>query len=167
MTVPKSYDPIKAGCIDGSGDFLNDRAVLRAARATYRPNEKVRGDATRTIFVGRLNPSTEETTVRNFFERYGEVRNCRVVRDIVTGTSRRYAFVEFEHRGDAQKAAERAHHAKIDSSEIIVEMEMERVVPGWKPRRLGGGLGGDKRSGQLRFGGKERPFKEAKRRHGK
>ncbi|KAL5971189.1 U11/U12 small nuclear ribonucleoprotein 35 kDa protein [Taenia solium] len=32
-------------------------------------------------------------------------------------------------------------------------------LPGWKPRRLGGGLGGMKESGQLRFGGIARPFR--------
>ncbi|KAF1789687.1 hypothetical protein GQ600_13274 [Phytophthora cactorum] len=32
-------------------------------------------------------------------------------------------------------------------------------MKGWKPRRLGGGLGGKKESGQLRFGGRDRPFK--------
>ncbi|KAG6382513.1 hypothetical protein SASPL_108424 [Salvia splendens] len=32
-------------------------------------------------------------------------------------------------------------------------------MPGWIPRRLGGGLGGKKESGQLRFGGRERPFR--------
>lgn len=51
-------------------------------------------------------------------------------------------------------------------------MEYERILPGWKPRRygncfckvliifLGGGFGGRKESGQLRFGGVARPFKK-------
>lgn len=58
-------------------------------------------------------------------------------------------------------------------------MECERTLPGWKPRRLGllhsnalmysldgytgnlgGGFGGKKESGQLRFGGKDRPFRK-------
>lgn len=38
--------------------------------------------------------------------------------------------------------------------------ECERKLPGWIPRRLGGGLGGKKESGQLRFGGVERPFRK-------
>ncbi|KAJ4968306.1 hypothetical protein NE237_015007 [Protea cynaroides] len=32
-------------------------------------------------------------------------------------------------------------------------------MAGWIPRRLGGGLGGKKESSQLRFGGRERPFR--------
>lgn len=31
-------------------------------------------------------------------------------------------------------------------------------MKGWKPRRLGGGFGGKRESGQLRFGGAVRPF---------
>lgn len=48
----------------------------------------------------------------------------------------------------------------IDNSEIIVEREAERVLQGWKPRRLGGGFGGNKQSGQLRFGCRDRPFRK-------
>jgi U11/U12 small nuclear ribonucleoprotein SNRNP35 len=33
---------------------------------------------------------------------------------------------------------------------------------GFKPRRLGGGLGGFKESGQLRFGCRFKPFKSSK-----
>lgn len=52
------------------------------------------------------------------------------------------------------------HKEYIDGSEIIVEREAERLLPGWKPRRLGGGLGGRKESGQLRFGCRDRPFRK-------
>lgn len=52
------------------------------------------------------------------------------------------------------------NHRHIDDSEIIVDYEHERMLKGWKPRRLGGGFGGRKESGQLRFGGRARPFKK-------
>lgn len=48
----------------------------------------------------------------------------------------------------------------IDDSEIIVDNEHERRMDGWKPRRLGGGFGGKKESGQLRFGCHARPFQK-------
>lgn len=163
MSSLLEYDPIKAGCSDGSGDYIHDRAVLRAARSRYRPNKQVVGDPKKTIFVGRLNPLTKEESVKDYFSRFGSVNRCRLVKDMVTGMSRRYAFVEFNAASDACRAAERGHHAIIDSREIIVEMELERILPGWRPRRLGGGLGGNKKSGQLRFGGKETPFKRSNR----
>lgn len=48
----------------------------------------------------------------------------------------------------------------IDDCEIIVDYEHERRLDGWKPRRLGGGFGGKKESGQLRFGCRARPFRK-------
>jgi U11/U12 small nuclear ribonucleoprotein 35 kDa protein len=50
------------------------------------------------------------------------------------------------------------HKTMLDQSEIIVEFEAGRTMKGWKPRRLGGGFGGKRESGQLRFGGRDRPF---------
>lgn len=59
-----------------------------------------------------------------------------------------------------EKALREMHLEYIDGSEIIVEREAERRLPGWKPRRLGGGFGGRKESGQLRFGCRDRPFRK-------
>lgn len=53
----------------------------------------------------------------------------------------------------------------IDGRRILVDRECGRTVKGWKPRRLGGGFGGHKESGQYRFGGRSdggggyRPFR--------
>lgn len=47
----------------------------------------------------------------------------------------------------------------VDGKPIFVDFECERLLKGWKPRRLGGGFGGMKESGQLRFGGRDRPFR--------
>jgi U11/U12 small nuclear ribonucleoprotein SNRNP35 len=75
----------------------------------------------------------------------------------------------------------------VDDCEIIVDYNRQQLMPGWIPRRLGqlkwlivdvaiitidlepsdhfllspigGGLSGNKESGQLRFGGREKPFR--------
>ncbi len=47
----------------------------------------------------------------------------------------------------------------VDGRVILVEHERASVMKRWKPRRLGGGLGGRKESGQLRFGRRDRPFR--------
>ena len=39
----------------------------------------------------------------------------------------------------------------IDGRKIFVDWERSRGQEGWVPRRLGGGLGGKKKSRQLRF----------------
>lgn len=100
----------------------------------------------------------KQETLKQKFRRYGKIVNCRLVRDIVTGMSKQYGFIEFECSSDARKAVNNMNQSYIDDSEIIVDHEHERKLSGWKPRRLGGGFGGRKESGQLRFGCSTRPF---------
>jgi U11/U12 small nuclear ribonucleoprotein SNRNP35 len=83
----------------------------------------------------------------------------RLVRDIVTGFSKRYAFIEYKDMRTVKKVYEEANNAIIDGKKILVDYECERTMSGWKPRRLGGGFGGKKESGQLRFGCRDRPWK--------
>lgn len=161
----ETYHPIQAGSIDGTDILPHDNAVYRALLCSsiglYDPfgDPKVIGDPYCTVFVGRLSLLTTESTLRKAMSKYGRVKNLRLVRHIVTGASRGYAFVEFETERDMRHAYEEAHHSIIDDSEIIVDYNRQQLMPGWIPRRLGGGLGGKKESGQLRFGGRERPFR--------
>ncbi|KAG9447109.1 hypothetical protein H6P81_013237 [Aristolochia fimbriata] len=158
-----SYHPIQAGSIDGTDTLPHDNAIYRAllcqSAGLYDPHgdPKVIGDPYCTLFVGRLSRSTSEETLKKAMSRYGKVNNLRLVRDI--GASRGYAFVEYETERDMRRAYEEAHHSRIDDHEIIVDYNRQQLMPGWIPRRLGGGLGGKKESGQLRFGGRERPFR--------
>ncbi|CAF0710234.1 unnamed protein product [Brachionus calyciflorus] len=152
------YDPIICGSIDGSDEKPHDHGIIRSINSKYTPNKLVKSDPDRTLFVSGLNYETEEDKLRNYFKKFGTIKSLRIVRDVVTGFSRGYAFVEFKHRSDASKAHHESYKIVIDDRELKVEYELERKLKGWKPRRLGGGLGGYKQSGQLRFGGRYKPF---------
>ena len=133
---------------------------LTLFRADDASNDgKIAGDPLKTLFVSRLNHNTDEETLRGVFSKLGPVSHVRVVRDIVTGFSRGYGFVTFEHDSDFRRAWREAHRMYVDGVTILVEYERERVAKGWVPRRFGGGIGGKKESGQLRFGGRDRPFR--------
>eukprot|EP00268_Persea_americana_P063395 TRINITY_DN8220_c0_g1_i2.p1 TRINITY_DN8220_c0_g1~~TRINITY_DN8220_c0_g1_i2.p1 ORF type:complete len:253 (-),score=40.10 TRINITY_DN8220_c0_g1_i2:367-1125(-) len=161
----ENYHPIQAGSIDGTDILPHDNAIYRAllcsSAGLYDPfgDPKVIGDPYCTLFVGHLCHLTNEETLRKAMSRFGRVKNLRLVRDIVTGASRGYSFVQYETEREMRHAYEDAHHSMIDDSEIIVDYNRQQLMPGWIPRRLGGGLGGKKESGQLRFGGRERPFR--------
>lgn len=159
------YDAVRASSIDGMGTEPHDHAILRALQADYDASKdpKVRGSARCTIFVARLDFRTEEETLRKTFERFGPLHRLRLVRDVVTAKSRGYAFVEFEYEDDARAAYRAAHGLDIDGARILVDMERERRMEGWVPRRLGGGFGGKKESGQLRFGGRDKPWRQPAR----
>ncbi|GBP78869.1 hypothetical protein EVAR_81131_1 [Eumeta japonica] len=156
----EEYDPVKIGSIDGTDTVPHDRAIIRALNSEYTPNKLVRGNPECTVFVGRLNPRTTQETIEKEFSKCGRVVYCRLVREAVTGRSRRYAFVEFSRPENAERALRLMHREFVDGAELLVEREAERRLSGWRPRRLGGGFGGHRTSGQLRFGGVDRPFQK-------
>ncbi|XP_046341175.1 U11/U12 small nuclear ribonucleoprotein 35 kDa protein-like [Haliotis rufescens] len=156
--IADRYDPLKAGSIDGTDTEPHDNGIVRAMNAKYKPNKSVDGDPHRTIFVSGLDRQTEEDTLWTAFRDFGKIKKCRLVRDIVTGYSKGYGFVEFENEKDARAACNHGNKMTVDNREVFVDFECERNMTGWVPRRLGGGIGGNRKSGQLRFGGKDRPF---------
>ncbi|KAL4713573.1 hypothetical protein ACJJTC_006161 [Scirpophaga incertulas] len=154
------YDPIKIGSIDGTDTEPHDRAIIRALQSDYTPNRHVTGKSYLTVFITGLNSRTTQDTIYVEFSKFGKIVHCRLVKDIVTGKSKQYAFVEYESSSSVEKALSKMHNEFLDGSALVVEREAERRLPGWRPRRLGGGFGGRKESGQLRFGCRTRPFKK-------
>ncbi|KAK7115766.1 U11/U12 small nuclear ribonucleoprotein 35 kDa protein-like [Littorina saxatilis] len=158
--LDKVYDPLKAGSIDGTDEDPHDRAITRALATKYKPNKRVKGDPQLTLFVTRLSPNTDEETLYNSFRHFGKIQHYRLVRDIVTGFSKCYGFVEFDSEKALRNAYTEGKNMTIDDKEILVDYEHARTLKNWIPRRFGGGFGGKKESGQLRFGGRDRPFRK-------
>ena len=152
------YDPIMCGSVDGTDEKPHDHSAIRALNSKYKPNLKVKSDPEKTLFIGRINFKTSEEVLEKVFSKYGSIKSLRLVRDIITGFSKGYAFIEFKHRSDARYAHANAFKLKLDDRELLVEYEQERSLKGWRPRRLGGGFGGFKESGQMKFGGRYKPF---------
>ncbi|XP_054268979.1 U11/U12 small nuclear ribonucleoprotein 35 kDa protein-like [Macrosteles quadrilineatus] len=153
------YDPLKAGSIDGTDVVAHDRAVSRALASNYHPPPTT-NNPQNTVFVARLNRKTTEQKLLKVFSEFGKVKSCKLIRCLVTGESKRYAFVEYEERGGAMAAYRRGHKMRLDDAMLVVDFECEHLLPCWVPRRLGGGLGGKKESGQLRFGSRDRPYRK-------
>ena len=158
--LDKEYNPLMAGSIDGTDEEPHDRGISRAMASSYKPNKRVKGDPQLTLFVARLSPKTDEETLYNAFRQFGKIRQHRLVRDIVTGSSKCYGFVEFDSEKALWRAYTEGKTMTVDDVEILVDYEHERTLKNWIPRRLGGGFGGKKESGQLRFGSRDRPFRK-------
>ena len=110
-------------------------AAWEEGRAAYG------GDALKTLFVGRMNYDTTAWRLRCEFEQFGPIVEVNIVKDSETGRPRGYAFIEFERERDMYKAYEAGNGLKIDGERVLVDVERGRTVRGWRPRRLGGGLG--------------------------
>ena len=56
------------------------------------------------IFVGDLSPDLDTPQLRDAFMPFGEISDCRVVRDLQTLKSKGYGFVSFVKKADAENA---------------------------------------------------------------
>jgi len=109
-------------------------------------DEKVDSDPFKTLFVARINYDTSESKLKREFEEYGRIRSIRLVEDMKKNKPRGYAFIEFEKERDMHAAYKYADGKKIDGKRVLVDVERGRTVKGWRPRRLGGGLGNSRRA---------------------
>ncbi|ORX81013.1 RNA-binding domain-containing protein [Anaeromyces robustus] len=164
MWYLEEYNPLLAGSIDGTDTLPHDHGIVRAINSYYSLKKPVisslTSDSLKTLFIGRLNENTKEEDIKNVFSKFGKIKNVRIILDIVTGISRGYGFIEFESEKECKEAYKNGDNIKIDGQKILVDYERSRIMKNWIPRRLGGGFGGKKESGQLRFGSIDRPFKE-------
>lgn len=103
-------------------------------------DQKTTGDPYKTLFIAKLSYNTSEHKLKREFEMYGPVKKVRIVQD-QKGKPRGYGFVEFEKERDMRAAYKQADGKKIDGRRIIVDTEKGRASRGWRPRRLGGGIG--------------------------
>ncbi|KAF7316966.1 U1 snRNP 70K protein [Mycena chlorophos] len=116
---------------------------FKAAKEGYKPADDLEavGDPYKTLFISRLHKSAAESDLRREFETYGTIERVRIVRD-KKKRSRGYAFVVYERERDMKAAYKESDGLHIMGKRILVDVERGRTVRGWKPRRLGGGLGG-------------------------
>ena len=88
------------------------------------------------VFVGGLSWNTNDDTLRNAFEAFGQVEEAKVIQDRETGRSRGFGFVTFVDSDGVQKAISAMDGKELDGRTIKVNEAED------KPRGGGGGGGG-------------------------
>ncbi|MBK6731921.1 MAG: RNA-binding protein [Bacteroidetes bacterium] len=86
------------------------------------------------IFVGKLNYSTTEDTLRNAFEAFGQVDSVKIIMDNQTGRSKGFGFVEMPDNTQANDAINGLNESEIDGRSVVVNKA--------RPKTEGGGGGG-------------------------
>jgi len=106
----------------------------------------------RKLFVGNLVFSMGEAELKQLFEQKGGVESVTVMRDLDTGRSRGFAFVEMSADEAAQKAITELNGFAVEGRNLTVN----EARP--KPERRGGGGGGFRGNsrGGNRGGGRSR-----------
>ena len=93
----------------------------------------------KNIFVGNLDFSATDSSLRALFEPYGTVERVNVVTDRDTGRSRGFAFVEMTDAAQADAAIAALNGANLDGRALNINEA--------KPKTTGGGGGGFSRGG--------------------
>lgn len=68
------------------------------------------------LYVANIPKTIEENTLRDYFSPYGEVRNCKLVKDPNSGASKGVAFVHFSRRQEAEDAIAGLNSTRLPGS---------------------------------------------------
>ena len=99
------------------------------------------------LFVGGLSWGSDDESLRQAFEKFGQVSEAKVITDRETGRSRGFGFVTFASDSDAAAALSEMDGKELDGRTIKVNEAQER------PARSGGGGGGRSSGGGYGGGG--------------
>jgi RNA recognition motif-containing protein len=96
----------------------------------------------KNIFVGNLDFTATEASVRSIFEPYGAVDRVNLITDRDTGRSRGFAFVEMSDAAQADQAIAALNGAQLDGRALNVNEA--------RPKADGARSGGFRRDGGQR-----------------
>jgi len=79
----------------------------------------------RKLFIGGLHLETDDDSLRGFYEKWGEVVDCVVMRDPTTRRSRGFGFITFSHAHMVDECLAARPHV-IDSKQVDPKRAMPR-----------------------------------------
>ena len=93
------------------------------------------------IYVGNLSVDATDDDIKQAFSEYGEVEEVNVVRDMETGRTRGFCFVQMTNDDEAKAAIEGVNLQRIAGRAVTVNEARPRKE---RPKR-GGGRGSRRR----------------------
>uniref|UniRef100_A0A5B7AXM9 RRM domain-containing protein n=2 Tax=Davidia involucrata TaxID=16924 RepID=A0A5B7AXM9_DAVIN len=103
--------------------------------------QMIRSMSSMKLFVGGLSYSTDDTSLKESFNKYGEVVEARVIVDRETGRSRGFGFITFTNSEDASCAIQALDGQDLHGRRIKVNFANDRAR-GTGFGGSGGGYGG-------------------------
>ncbi len=105
---------------------------------------------TKKIYVGNLSYTVTEDDLSEEFGKIGEVQSVKIIKDVATGRSKGFAFVEMSTEQDADKAISTLNGTMFMDRALNVSEarpQTDRGKVGGKPRQersFGRGKGSDR-----------------------
>jgi RNA recognition motif-containing protein len=101
------------------------------------------------IYVGNLSKDVTDEDLQNLFSEYGEIKSVKVIRDLFSGESKGFGFIEMPGSTESQKAIDELNSRELKGKKIIVNEARPKT-----DRRSGGGGGGGRGGGGGKGGGR-------------
>lgn len=101
------------------------------------------------IYVGNLSKDVTDEDLQGLFSEYGSIKSVKVIRDLFSGESKGFGFIEMPGSTEAQKAINELNSRDLKGKKIVVN----EARPKTDTRKGGGGGRGGPRSGGSGGGG--------------
>ncbi len=98
------------------------------------------------IYVGNLSSSVTEEDLKNLFSLYGNVTSTKVIKDMYTGVSKGFGFIEMT--GDPETALKELNSKDLKGKNIVVNEARPKTGGGGGRDRGGFSGSGNGRSGK-------------------
>ena len=95
------------------------------------------------IFVGNLAKEVTEDDLQTLFSEFGQAKNAKVIRDMFSGESKGFGFIEMPGLGEAQKAIIELNTKEVKGKRIVVNEARPKT-----DRRKSSGRGGNRGGGR-------------------
>ena len=104
-----------------NGTLLNDRHLF--IDRVYVKDKKTLFDPSYSVFVGMLRPTDDEEFVYQAFNKFGSIKNIRLVRHPITRVSKCFAYVLFDSKASVRLAIKHFSAKKESSSFVVSKVE--------------------------------------------
>jgi len=105
------------------------------------------------IYVGNLSHETNEDSLREAFEAFGQVESVNIIKDRFSGESRGFGFVEMPSKQEAEKAIEEMNGKDLNGRAVNVNEARPKTNSRDSKGGRGGYGGGGGRGGSRGGGG--------------
>ena len=107
------------------------------------------------IYVGNLSKDVTDDDLQGLFSEFGQIKSVKVIRDLFSGESKGFGFVEMPGLTEAQKAINELNTKEVKGKKIVVnearpKNENRRSGGGGRGSNRGGGRGGNRGGGGRR-----------------
>jgi RNA recognition motif-containing protein len=98
------------------------------------------------IYVGNLAKDVSDLELQDLFAEFGQVKSAKVIRDLFSGESKGFGFVEMPGVAEGQKAMDALNTKDVKGKKLVVNEARPRTD------KRGGSGGGGSRGGGSRGG---------------